>query len=919
MISKQLKIRALACAVVGLGVMTPAYGQMEVSQALQLEPFPLPAAAPGRVLIRNATVWTLEDAGMLENTDLLIDDGRIAKIGQDLAVPRDALVIDATGKHVTPGIVDAHSHSATEDGNINEGVNSISAEVRVSDILDARSLDIYRQLAGGVTTIHVLHGSANTIGGQNVIMKMRWGVESPDELVFDGAPPTIKFALGENPKQSAFNPGPFARGGRQPRYPATRMGVAALVNTSFERAAQYRDEWQRYESLSGRQRRSEAPPRRDLQLEALAEVLDGNRFVHSHAYRADEILTLMRLADANGFKVNTFHHVLEGYQVADEMAAHGAGGSTFSDWWSFKMEAYEAIAYNAALMQQRGVLVSLNSDDANLARRLNLEAAKMLRYGGLEPSSALAMVTINPARQLHIESRVGSLAEGKDADVVIWSGDPLSVFTIAEQTFVDGRARFSRVADLAHRQRVTAARELLVAEVKGDKEAATPAGAEASEAAAVTLNPPAPKADYRFSPHAPAQPVAIVGATVHTMDGAAIADGVVVFEQGRITAVGATGTPIPAGAERIDASGKHLWPGVIHANTVLGISEIDSVAGSVDVVETGDVNADVDVSLAVDAASTHFPVARSGGITHAVVLPRGGMVAGTTSVMRTDGWTWEEMAGVRKQSLVVRWPDSIPARYAKLLGPPKPLADLKKESDELVEKLDDLMDAAEAYGLAIATVPDGARPAKFDPQLEALQPVVNGERPLWVSAAEKHAIEAAIEWASSRGLRLVITDARDAYLLTDLLARHQVPVVLRNIVGEPPREDDPYDVLYSLPAKLEAAGVPFAIASTDRSGGSSNARHVTLFAGIAAAHGLDREAAYRSVTLYPARILGLDHVLGSITPDKSASFVLTDGDLLEPGTNIEQVWIDGVRPSMDDVQKAAYRKWSSRPLPQATP
>lgn len=912
---KLFMIRILAITFFVFAVTARTFGAMDLPRAMDLEPYPLPEATPEQTLIRNGTVWTLESQGILENADVLINDGRIVAIGRGLTAPRDALVIDATGKHITPGIIDAHSHSATEDLNVNEGVYSVSSEVRIRDILDVRSPDIYRQLAGGVTTIHVLHGSANTIGGQNVIMKMRWGARTPDELVFEDAPPTIKFALGENVKQSAFAGPGFGGGNRNARYPATRMGVAALIRSSFQRAARYRDEWQRYESLSGRQQRKAAPPRRDLQLEALAEILEGTRFVHTHAYRADEILMLMRLADEIGFKVDTFQHVLEGYKVADEMAAHGASGSTFSDWWSFKMEAYDAIAYNAVMMDRRGVLTSLNSDDANLARRLNYEAAKMQRYGGLDPERALAMVTINPARQLHIENRVGSLSEGKDADVVIWNGNPLSVFTLAETTFVDGRVRFSREADIAHRERVTRARELLIADVKGDD---APAGDEdkADETdAKVQQNPPAPKADYRFSSLAPTKPAAIIGATVHTMHGTTISDGIVVFENGRITAVGPQDTQIPAGAERIDASGKHLWPGIIHANTVLGISEIDSVAGSVDVAETGQVNADADVSLAVNAASEHFPVARSGGITHAVIVPRGGMAAGTSAVVRTDGWTWEEMAAVRNQSLVVRWPDAIPARYAALLGTPKTLADRKKESDELIEKLDELMDAAEAYGPAVAEGQQGGRPDQYDPQLDALQSVVNGERPLWVSASDKHAIEAAINWSISRGLRIVITGAKDAYLVTDLLARHNIPVVLPGIAGDPPREDDPYDVLYSLPSKLEAAGVPFAIASGTRSGGSSNARHLTLFAGIAAAHGLDREAAYRSVTLYPARILGLDHVLGSITPNKSASFVLTDGDLLEPGTSIEQVWIDGIRSAMDDVQKAAYRKWSNRPKP----
>ena len=901
-------LRTLICvclALVGVTAFPVARAAMDLDAALALESYPLPDPTPDRVLIRDATVWTQAADGILEHTDVLLENGKIAAIGTDLNA-RDALVIDANGRHVTPGIVDAHSHSAIEDMGVNEGVNSVSAEVRIRDILDPRSRQIYQQLAGGVTTIHVLHGSGNSIGGQNVIIKLRWGAQNPGDLILDGAPPTIKFALGENPKQSGFSVM-----GREPRYPATRMGVAALIRSSFAQAAQYRDEWRAYEALSPRQQSRKTPPRRDLQLEALSEVLAGERFVHSHAYRADEILMLMRLADEIGFQVSTFHHVLEGYKVADEMAAHGAGGSTFSDWWSFKMEAFAAIPYNAAIMEQRGVLTSLNSDNADLARRLNLEAGKMLRYGGLDPADALAMVTINPARQLRIDDRIGSLEPGKDADLVIWSGDPLSVFSIAESTFVDGRLLFDRKSDLQHRERVVDARQLLAQEIRGGEMKVSEADDDGAG-----INPPAPTVDYQFSPDAPAATIAIVGATVHTLEGPAIPDGVVLFEAGRITVVGDADTPVPEFAERYDARGKHLWPGIIHTNTLLGISEIDTVAGSVDIAETGDTNADVDVSIAINAASTHFPVARSGGITHAVVTPRGGAVAGTNALIRTDGWTWEEMAAVPRHSLVLRWPDPIPARYASLLGPPKSAADLKKDSDDRLDYLDDLLAAAKAYGKAKQAARDTERLWEFDPQLEALQPVIDGKRPVWVSAREKSAIEAAVNWAVKNELRIVIMGGRDAYLVTDLLARHQIPVVLRNIVGEPPREDDAYDVLYSLPAKLEAAGVTFSIASGTFSGGSSNARNVTLFAGIAAAHGLDQEAAYRSITLYPARILGLEDTLGSIAPGKSASFVLTDGDLLEPATNIEQVWIDGAQPSMDDIQKAAYRKWSNRPKRQ---
>ena len=930
---------ALALALFMLPALTRA--DMSLPQALAVQAYPAPESTPGQVLIRHATVWTMTGSGILADTDVLIEKGRIAALGRGLAARPGALVIDATGRHLTPGIIDAHSHSATEQLDVNEGVNSISSEVRVSDILDPHSRSIYLQLAGGVTTAHILHGSGNAIGGQNALVKYRWGVQQPDELLFAGARPTIKFALGENPTHSAFK-GMAGMPGAELRYPATRMGVAAFIHSAFEQAREYQRGWQRYNALSKAQQARVAPPRRDLRLEPLVEVLEDRRDVHVHSYRADEILMLMRLGQEAGFRVHTFHHVLEGYRVADEMAAYGAGGSTFSDWWSFKMEAYQAIPWNAAIMRERGVLVSLNSNNADVARRLNLEAAKMIQFGGLDREAALAMVTINPARQLRIEDRVGSLAKGKDADLVVWSGDPLSVYSHADLTFVDGELRFSRERDLAHRAEVTAARSRLAAGLREatatgsatrtTQEPAAPAPAPATApaalatpatpatvapaAAAVVPNPPPPRVEYHWAKGMPATPVAIVGATVHTLEGPAIADGVVVFAGGRITAVGGPDTPLPAGAGRVDGRGKHLWPALVHLNTVLGISEIDSVPGTVDVTETGEVNADADPAVAVNADSEHFAVARSGGISHALVLPSGGLVSGTTTLLRTAGWTWEEMAAVRQHSLAIRWPEPPPPQYAIFMGAPKPPAEARKEAGERTRRLDELLDNAAAYGRARQEAAAQGRSLAYDPQLEALLPVVRGERPLWATARDRIAIETVVNWAAKRGLRLVITDARDAHLVAGLLAEHQVPVVISGLVGEPPRADDPYDLLYSMPAKLQEAGVLFAIGSGTRTGGSGNARYIREYAGIAAAYGLDREAAYRAITLNAAKILGLDGVLGSIAPGKSASLALTDGDLLEPSTTVEQLWIDGTQPPMDDVQKQSWRKWRARPQPQ---
>ena len=389
----------------------------------------------------------------IEDGTVVVRDGRIAAVGRRVRPPRDAHVIEAAGRYVTPGIIDAHSHIATAGG-VNEGSLAVTAMVRIEDVVDPTDIGIYRALAGGVTTINVLHGSANPIGGQNQVLKLRWGQDA-DGLRFEGAPPGIKFALGENPKRSrSFGPGPR-------RYPATRMGVLDVIRQAFTEAAEYRTATERHREAEAAGERSR-PPARDLELEALVEILEGDRLVHAHSYRADEILQLLRLAEEFGFRIATLQHVLEGYRVADEIAAHGAGASTFSDWWAYKVEAFEAIPHNAALMTDRGVLVSINSDDAEEMRHLNHEAAKAVKWGGLSDEHALALVTINPARQLQIDDRVGSIEVGKDADLVVYDGHPLSSYAVVQTTLVDGRVYFDRELDRVRREHLAALEQSLL-------------------------------------------------------------------------------------------------------------------------------------------------------------------------------------------------------------------------------------------------------------------------------------------------------------------------------------------------------------------------------------------------------------------------------------------------------------------------
>jgi N-acetylglucosamine-6-phosphate deacetylase len=411
-----------------------------------------PPDRPKLIAFKNATLWTCGPAGIIEGGTLLIGEGKIIVAGKDVAIPEEAIVIDAAGKHITPGIIDCHSHMAT-DGGVNEATQAITAEVRIGDFVDADDITVYRQLAGGVTAANVLHGSANPIGGQNQVIKLRWGATG-EGMKFAEAPPGIKFALGENVKQSNWGDDYTSR------YPQSRMGVEQIIRDAFAAAKDYAAVHERWN-----QDHQGAPPRRDLELDALAEVVQGKRWIHCHSYRQDEILALIRVCDDHKITIGSLQHILEGYKVADAMARHGATGSSFSDWWAYKIEVIDAIPYNGALMHRAGVVVSFNSDDAELGRHLNHEAAKAVKYGGVPREEALKFVTLNPAKQLRIDPWVGSLEAGKHADFVVWSGDPLSVRSRCDETWVDGRKYFDRQNDQSLRSEQAKMRAALIRKV----------------------------------------------------------------------------------------------------------------------------------------------------------------------------------------------------------------------------------------------------------------------------------------------------------------------------------------------------------------------------------------------------------------------------------------------------------------------
>lgn len=394
------------------------------------------SAQSGDVLIKNATVMTASK-GTLTETDILIRGGKISRIGKSITAS-GATVIDASGKFVTPGIIDAHSHAMLDA--INEGSYSVTSMTNVNDVLDPGDISIYRALAGGVTSALLLHGSANTIGGQSATVKFKWGKSANDFRIAD-APPGIKFATGENVKRSNFN-----IPGMTPRYPRTRMGVVEVLRDAFSRARDYRQSW-----VDFRAGKSKTPPRRDLELEPLVEILEGKRLVHAHGYRSDEQLNLLMVADEFGFKVATLQHGLEAYKFAPEIVKHGAGVSIFIDSWSYKLEGYDAIPYTAFMLWKQGIVVSINSDSDERVRRLNLDAAKAMKYGGVPEEDALKMITLNPAIQLGIGKRTGSIEVGKDADIAIWNGHPFSPYSLVDTTMIEGEVYFDRKADAQKR------------------------------------------------------------------------------------------------------------------------------------------------------------------------------------------------------------------------------------------------------------------------------------------------------------------------------------------------------------------------------------------------------------------------------------------------------------------------------------
>jgi imidazolonepropionase-like amidohydrolase len=791
----------------------------------------------GNVLLRNATVHTAVGPAQA-NMDILVEGGKIKAIGKKLPA-KGVKELDCTGMHITPGIIDTHCHFAISGG-VNEFSLSIVPEVRVRDVISSEDVQIFRALAGGVTTARLLHGSANVIGGQDAVLKMKWGRSAKEMLVTDG-PRGVKFALGENVKRT------------EGRFPNTRLGVEAVLIRAFTEAQEYAQKWRAFKAGTGPE------IRRDLRLEALAEVLSGEIKIHCHCYRSDEILMLLRVCERFGVRVASLQHVLEGYKVAPEIASHGASCSPFSDWWAYKWEAADAIPHCAALLHETGISVAIKSDSNELMRHLYHEAAKTIKHGNMDELEALRTITLNGAKQLGIASRTGSIEEGKDADLAIFNGHPFNGYARVELTLVEGEVYFQRSK-----------------EWKGNP---------------IAQAGPAPRLNkLGMPPRTPEGRYVLVGATVHTGVNV-LKNATVVIDRGRITAVRETNP----GEKGIPAAGLHLYPGMIDAGSILGLIEIDSARETRDHAESGDFQPDLRALTGVNPDSELIPVTRSNGILSVLTRPTGGVIAGQSAVINLAGWTPKDMAVADPLGLHIELPGGVPG-----IGRGSPFgvasrAVLRKQREAKIKQLREL------FGMAVRN-PAG------NPRLEALAPYARGEKPVIIQASRREEILEALKLADELKIKIILSGGIDAWKVAEDIKKRDIPVILGPVMSLPYESTDPFDAPYTCAAKLHAAGVRFCL----RSQGDSNTRNLPYQAAMAVAYGLPPEEGLRAVTLYPAQILGVADELGILRAGKRANLVITNGDILQATTQVVGSFIDGKPYAAEDKQTRLYERYRER-------
>ncbi|RPI84802.1 MAG: amidohydrolase, partial [Planctomycetaceae bacterium] len=684
-----------------------------------------------------------------------------------------------------------------------------------------------------------------------------------------GNPQGVKFALGENVKRT--------RG----RFPNTRLGVEATLNRAFLEAIDYRRQWQEFnktvaQTQAAGQPVKLLPPRRDLRLEALSDIIEHQKFIHSHCYRADEILMLLRVASGLGVRVWSLQHVLEGYKIAPEIVAHGASCSTFADWWAYKVEAFDATPYNAALLHEAGANVVLKSDDAELMRHLYIDAAKMLRYGNVSPDAAWRMVTLNAARELGLADRMGSVEVGKDADLVIFSGHPLNTFSRCEVTLVDGVPYF----------------------VREKQPTAMSAAAAQSSATPSAWSLPSDeirnkKLDLNL---VAAMTYAIKGATIYPLDGPVIPQGTLLVHGNRIAAVGSA-VEVPAGVPVLDATGLQIYPGLIDAGSILGLQEIGSLRETHDYNEPGLFQPDLRAGVGVNPDSELIPVGRAGGMTASLVRPAGALLGGQASLIQLDGWTVPEMVLDYEVALQLDWPEG---------GDSQPVSE---QITAFLKQARTYLKLKEQAGASSSPLPIK------DPRFEALEPYLARRKRVHIEANSRKGIAEALLFAEKENLSIVITGAAEGWKLAAELKNRDVPVIVGAVMARPFSEYDPFDAAYANPGRLHEAGVLFCIRSNSSSTAgfsASNVRNAPFDAALAVAYGLPEIEALKSVTINAARILGVDQQMGTLAAGKLANFVITDGSPLQPSTLYKGIVIAGKAHTPESRHTRFYERYRAR-------
>jgi len=917
-------------AVVLLGLLpAPAVAQ---GLDLQLPPDARPYPT-GDLFIQDLdAVWTAAGR-ILRNASILIQGGIIRDLGPGLTPPPGVKVVDGRGFTAIPGLVDEHTHTGILA--TNEGTVPVVPEVRALDVLNAQDFNIYRALSGGVTTARTMHGSANPIGGTSATLKMRWGMDTEEQLLVPGAPMFVKFALGENVTRKGSPPG------REARFPASRQGVEAIFVEAFTAAQAYKAEWEAYRRNPTTFR---VPPRKDLRLETLVGVLDGRIQIHAHSYRADEILMLMRVAERFGFVIEDMTHVLEGYRVADEMAAHGAAGGTFSDWWQYKLEAYDAIPHNAAIMHEHGVLTALNSDISWLQSFMIYEFPKASKWGGVPKEEALRMLTLYPARILHLENRIGSLETGKDGDVVLLNGDPFNTFVRVEKTIVDGIVYYDLQDEAGTRKEPFRPLPALPSSTVPSPEVGWMPGTYDAGPATDLLGETA---------------FALVGGTVHPVSSDPIENGVVVVRGGRITAVGAPSrVSVPSDLPVVDLEGKHVYPGMIDPLTNLGIYEFGAVGQASDQSELGRYNPHIRAVSAIVPYSAAINVARANGITAALVTQASGIIQGTAGVVQLRGDTYERMAVEPEAALMVSFPaprtapgsrshweifDSrnheLDADQAGGISPYFAVAAFMEDpfapipglgalvlqsgesseptlEGERLEELVALFKRAREYAARPSVAQDPTSPFEANVWggdrviLEAMLPAIRGEMPVLFQADTEWQIQTLLvfleEFPEIQG---VLVGGTEAFKVAHELAERSLPVIITSAYAPTPNRDESILASFRNAALLQAAGVKIAFGT----GSTSDVRKLPYHAAHSVAFGLPAEEGLRAVTLNTAEILGVDDLMGSIDPGKRADLLVTDGDPLQALTRIERMFIGGVEVDpRDNKHDRLYREYIDR-------